>query len=328
MNPLKRFIDDLGRTPVVPLMGLPGIQLTGISINEALFNAQNQISSLLALSRAVQPDALFTMMDLTVEAEFLGSDLKLSDEDLPAVSGHILEDEADLEVIFGDKPTGGRMALFAEVVSGLKDELDIPVCAYVIGPLTLAGELMDITVVMKATRKNPELLHRVLANSTRVIMGYASLLENAGADLICILEPSAVMMSAKIYWEFSGRYCSKIISEGIAGMSVLHICGDTNHLIAEMAKTGANGLSLDKQVDLPSANDCMGGDTVLIGNIDPVSVVNFDDEEMVKRKSRALYRSMNARNNFILSTGCDVPPNAPIENLVAMMQAADDSGGV
>lgn len=328
MNPLKQFVDDLGRTPIVPLMGQPGIQLTGVSINEALFNAQNQIGSLLALCEAVQPDALFAMMDLTVEAEFLGCGLKLSDDDPPAVSGHLLKDEADLDAIFDGASTGGRMALFAEVVTGLKDALDIPVCAYVIGPLTLAGELMDITVVMKATRKNPELLHRVLANNTRVIMDYVALLENAGADLICILEPSAVMMSAKIFWEFSGSYCHKIISNGIAGMSVLHICGDSNHLIAEMEKTGANGLSLDKQVDLPSAHDGLGGDTVLIGNIDPVSVVAFDDAETVKGKSRALYRSMGTRKNFILSTGCDVPPNAPIENLVAMMQAVDDSGGV
>lgn len=324
MNPLKQFIDDLGRTPIVPLMGLPGIQLTGASTKEALFNAQNQIGSLLALSEAVQPDALFAMMDLTVEAEFLGCDLKFSDEDPPAVSGLLLKDEADLEAVFGGEPTGGRMALFAEVVTGLKDALDIPVCAYVIGPLTLAGELMDISVVMKATRKNPELLHRVLADNTRVIMAYAALLENAGADLICILEPSAVMMSSKIFWEFSGRYCSKIISEGIAGMSILHICGDSNHLIAEMEKTGADGLSLDKQVDLPSAYDGLGGETVLIGNIDPVSVVTFDEAETVRRKSRALYRSMGARKNFILSTGCDVPPNAPVENLVAMMQAAGD----
>jgi uroporphyrinogen decarboxylase len=106
-------------------------------------------------------------------------------------------------------------------------------------------------------------------------------------------------------------------------MSVLHICGDTNHLIAEMEKAGSDGLSLDKQVDFPSAYDALQGDTVLIGNIDPVSVMAFDDADSVKRKSKGLLDAMGERKNFILSTGCDVPPNAPIANIRAMMEASE-----
>ena len=321
MNRLSGFVKQLGRVPIVPLIGFPGTRLTGISIKKALFDPQAQISALLALSETVRPDALFTMMDLTVEAEFLGCGLKISEDDPPAVATCVLKDQNTPASLFENTTTGGRMPLFAEVVAGLKKSLDIPVGAYVIGPMTLVGELMDIASVMKATRKNPDLLHQLLSGATQVIMNYVSLLEKAGADIICILEPSAMMISPEQFQEFSGRYCSQIFSKGISVMSILHICGDTNHLIAEMERTGPDGLSLDKQVDFPKAYGTLRNDTVLIGNIDPVSVLTFDDADTVKRKSQELLQAMKGKKNFILSTGCDVPPDAPIENIQQMMAA-------
>lgn len=321
MNKLGRFINALGRVPIVPLIGFPGTRLTGVSIKQALFDPHAQVDALLALHEAVQPDALFAMMDLTVEAEFLGCELKIADDDPPTVADGVLKNQSIPSSVFANKITGGRMPLFADVVAELKKALAIPVGAYVTGPLTLAGQLMDIAGVMKATRKNPDMLHLLLSGATQVIMNYAALLESAGADIICILEPSAVMISSAQFQEFSGRYCSQIISQSVSGISILHICGDTNHLIGEMEKTGSNGLSLDKQVDLPNTCQTLQPDTVLIGNLDPVSVLTLDDADAVRRKSRELLDAMNGKDNFILSTGCDVPPNAPIENIQSMMAA-------
>lgn len=319
MNRLKPFINDVGRVPAVPLAGFPGIQLTQTSVRENLFDPGTQIKSLLALYEKVTPDALFTMMDLTVEAEFLGCTLTITDDDPPAVADPVLKDDQFSDAFFDDKTVGGRMPLFAEVVSELKHALDVPVCAYVIGPLTLAGEIMDLVHVMKATRKNPDQLHRVLAKCTEVIIHYAMLLENAGADLICVLEPSAMMISAVQFPEFSGRYCQKIFAEGISGIRVLHICGDTNHLVLEMEKTGADGLSLDKQVVLPQVYDTLKKDTVLIGNIDPVSVLTLSDADAVKAASLELVQAMQGKDHFVLSSGCDIPPLAPIDNIRALV---------
>ncbi len=321
MNQLKMFMNQFDRTPVVPLIGFPGTRLTGVSIKTALFDPQAQINALLALAAEVKPDALFTMMDLTVEAEFLGCELKISENDPPAVAKGVLEDADHVQEAFENKATGGRMPLFAEVAAGVKKELDIPVGSYVIGPFTLAGELMGINRVMKATRKNPEMLHQLLSYASRVIMDYIGLLESAGSDIICILEPSAMMISPVQFEEFSGRYCQHIISEGIQQISILHICGDTSHLIGEMEKTHPDALSLDKQVDFSNAYKFLQHDTVLIGNIDPVSVVTFGDADSVKHRCGELLDAMKGKENFILSTGCDVPPNAPVDNIKAMIAA-------
>ena len=323
MNKLNQFIEEMGRVPVVPLVGNPGARLIGKTLKECLTDAPTQIKALLTLCEAIKPDALFAMMDLTVEAEFLGCGLNFPENDPPAVRHPVLTDVARVADVFANKTIGGRMPLFAEVVSGLKQAIDIPVCAYVIGPLTLAGEIMDLVRVMKATRKAPAALHQVLARSTGLIINYIHLLEDAGADLICILEPSAMMISPSLFPEFSGQYCRKIISEGITKMSVLHICGDTNHLISEMLATGPDGLSLDKQINMPDVYPKLTHNTVLIGNIDPVSVVTLGDPAAIRKQSAEMIKAMAGKKHFIFSTGCDVPQDAPLENLKAMMSVRD-----
>ncbi len=318
MNNLKEFVKNAGYVPIVPLVGNPGAKLVGKTLKECLTDAAIQTSALVALYEEIKPDAMFVMMDLTVEAEFLGCDLIFSDNDPPAVSNPVLEDFSKLEEIFSKTDIGGRMPLFAEVVRGLKKAIDVPICVYVIGPFTLAGEIMDLKHAMKCTRKQPAILHHILEKTTELIIKYISSLEVSGADMICILEPSAMMISPAQFMEFSGQYCRKIIS-CITKMSVLHICGDTNHLISEMESTGADGLSLDKQVSMPDAYSKLNGNTVLIGNIDPVTVITLSDPKNIRKKSIEMIKEMAGKKNFILSTGCDVPQDAPIDNLKAMM---------
>jgi uroporphyrinogen decarboxylase len=319
MNRLSRFIENLGRTPIIPLAGFPGISLTGRSMKDNLTDADTQMKTLIALYKEIQPDAMFTMMDLTVEAEFLGCDLRFPEDDSPAVKDHVLKNVEDVESLFDGKTIGGRMPLFAEVVTGLKRELNVPICAYVIGPFTLAGELLELGQVVRAIKKNKERLHRVLPKTADIVTNYASLLALAGADLICILEPSGVMLSPSQFEEFSGNYCKRVFSSGLPTMKVLHICGNTTHLISKMEEVGPDGLSLDSVVHFPQIYDVLKSDTVLIGNLNPVALLMQGTPQKVKSQSEELLKSMRRRKNFILSSGCDIPQSAPIENIRAMM---------
>jgi len=319
MNELKKFIDDLGRIPIIPLIGNPGAKIIGKSLKDCLTNAETQASALVALYKEIQPDGMFAMMDLTVEAEYLGCELIFNENDPPAVLQPAFEKIHDIEKLFANKNTGGRMPLFAEVIEKVKRVIDVPICAYVIGPFTLAGQIMNLGLAMKSTRKSPKFLHMALKECSRIIIEYIKLLEDAGVDLVCILEPSAMMISGNHFNEFSGQYCEDIISKGISRMSVLHICGDTNHLIPEMLSTKPDGLSLDKQVNLADIQGTINDGTVLIGNIDPVGVLTFSDPKTVEKESVKIIDSMKEKGNFIFSTGCDVPQEAPLENLKAMM---------
>ena len=128
------------------------------------------------------------------------------------------------------------------------------------------------------------------------------------------------MLSPKQFDEFSGAYIKEIYDSLPECMTVLHICGNTTYILKAMAATGAEGLSLDTPVKLHEVID-MIPDVVLIGNVDPVRVMLQGSPEKVYENTLDLRRKMKGHKNFILSTGCDLPPETPFENIEAFVKA-------
>ncbi|MDI7247232.1 MAG: uroporphyrinogen decarboxylase family protein [Bacillota bacterium] len=109
-------------------------------------------------------------------------------------------------------------------------------------------------------------------------------------------------------------------ADAMTPMMILHICGDTSHLVRNMCATGAHGLSLDSPVDFARAAREADPEVVLIGNVDPVGVMVQETPDGVRRAVRALLDMMEPYENFILSTGCDLPYETPFENIDAFMK--------
>jgi len=61
-----------GRRLVAPLVGFPGLNMTGCTIKLAQQNHGEHFKVLRALAEAFEPDILFPLMDLAVEANALG----------------------------------------------------------------------------------------------------------------------------------------------------------------------------------------------------------------------------------------------------------------
>lgn len=314
------------RTLVIPLLGAPGVKLSNTTLKENLTNKDIQLRTLKLLVEKFQPDGIFPFMDLTVEAEALGLDISFSENENPAVRDHSIKTEEDLESVrLRYRGISGRMPLFIKVVEGLAKDLSIVKGAYTIGPFTLAGELMGVGELSMNVILNPDLAHKFIEFTTSVIKDYAEALLDAGADVIVVLEPSAVMLSPKQFEEFSGRYFSSLVRE-LKSPLLLHICGDTTHLLEKMSETGAIGLSLDSLVDLKEASRIVPDSIALIGNLDPVRVFLQSTPEEVAIATRNLLGKMRGVKKFILSSGCDLPVDTPLENIEAFMHAGRNSG--
>jgi MtaA/CmuA family methyltransferase len=171
-----------------------------------------------------------------------------------------------------------------------------------------------------ATLDKPDLVHRAAEFALDVVIPYAKALTEAGADMICILEPTAMFLSPSAFRAFSGAYVSQLV-DALDAMTLLHICGDTTHLIAEMCETGAEGLSLDAPMDLKATAEHVSEDVILVGNIDPVDVMAQGRPDDVRAAVDHLLKRMHPYPNFILSTGCDLPPETPLANIQALMDA-------
>ena len=312
---------------VAPLMGYPGINLTHTSIKQNEFNWGVQFWTVSELVHEFRPDVAFFMMDLAVEASALGLPVRFPLLESPSVEYHMVKEVADLQQFMAcDVLKDGRARTYIETMKLMSTYLDVIPGAYCTGPFTLAGLMMGANDVALSTVLDPELVLRVLEVATSVIIRYAKALAHAGAKVLAVLEPTSVMLSPDAFWTFSGQYVEQIFKAVPGLVPVLHICGHSNHLFERMAETGAEAFSLDAPVDFPQAAKSIPSDIVLIGNVDPVSVMRDGKAADVTATVRALCEGMKPFSNFILSTGCDLPPDTPLENIRAFMDAGREYG--
>jgi uroporphyrinogen decarboxylase len=197
--------------------------------------------------------------------------------------------------------------------------------AYVTGPYTLSALLMGADDAATATVMNIDKLHTICQFMIEKILEYARLLIASGAQMICILEPSAVMLGPEQFEQFSSQYVRQIIGScKFSGVSTIyHVCGNTMHLIKKMAESGVDALSLDSPetgVDLPAVARQVSTDNIIIGNISPVGALLNGSPKDVEEDVLHLLRNMEPYPNFVLSTGCDLPQEVPKENINAFME--------
>jgi len=58
-----------------------------------------------------------------------------------------------------------------------------------------------------------------------------------------------------------------------------------------------------------------------MGNVDPVGVMKMKTPSEIKTYITDLLQRTATFDNFVLSTGCDLPPHVPAENIVAFFEA-------
>ena len=325
---LFRKAADEKRRLVIPLIGFPGINITGSTIKLAQQNFGEHYKVLKAIAETFKPDGLFPLMDLSVEANALGRYTIFPERESATVS----RDHFDMEDLDSVKEinisSDTRLLGYVETLKLMRIGLPSNILrgAYVTGPYTLSALLMGADDAAMATVMDTEKLHKICRFMTEKILEYVRLLIASGAQMICILEPSAVMLGPEQFEEFSSRYVHQIVEScRYADISTIyHICGNTMHLIKKMAESGVDALSLDSPeigVDLHAAAEQISQDIMIIGNISPIgSILNGSPEE-VEEEVVQLLNKMEPFPNFVLSTGCDLPQEVPIENIQGFMRA-------
>ena len=68
-------------------------------------------------------------------------------------------------------------------------------------------------------------------------------------------------------------------------------------------------------------------DTVVMGNVDPAGVLRMGNPEVVREVTLALLEKCAKYPNFVLSSGCDIPPMTQWENIEAFFAASDEFYG-
>jgi uroporphyrinogen decarboxylase len=316
------------RRLVAPLVGFPGLNLTGCNIKLAQQNYGEHFKVVKEIAGTFKPDAIFPLMDLSVEANALGRYTVFPKEESATVVKEIFHME---ELNYAEKINicyDARLSSYIETMKMMSIGLPASILrgAYVTGPYTLAALFMGADEAALSTIMNPDALHELCAFATEKIQQYVRLLIASGAQMICILEPSAVMLGPDQFEKFSVRYV-RAISENCKYTDVAtiyHICGNSMHLIQKMVDAGVDALSLDSPeigIDLKKVAKKISPEIGIIGNVNPVGSLLRGTPKDVFDEVNELLELMEPYPNFILSSGCDLPQEVPTENILAFMSA-------
>ena len=311
----------------MPVLSFPGMQLTGVTVDALVRSGRRQAECMKAVANRWDTLASVSLMDLSVEAEAFGSPVKFSGDEVPSVTGAIVTGEESLEALkvpaVGDARTGEYVKAIGEAKRLITDR---PVFAGSIGPFSLAGRLMDMTEIMMLCYEEPDWVHGVLEKVTRFLIAYNTALRDTGADGIVMAEPAAGMLSPALMGEFSTPYVKRILDavETDECVFIYHNCGNsTLSLTREILDTGARAFHFGNAIDLGEMLKLMPSDKVVMGNVDPARQFRNGTPESVREATLAVLEKCAGYPNFILSSGCDIPPVSPIENIDAFFDAAN-----
>ena len=202
----------------------------------------------------------------------------------------------------------------------------LEVMAGCIGPFSLAGRLYDMSEIMVAIYTDPEVILQLLDKCTAFILKYCAELKRLGASGVFIAEPAAGLLSNEDCMAYSTVFIRQIVQtlQDDDFAVILHNCGNTGQCTQAMVESGAAALHFGNAIDMVSALQECPSSLLVMGNIDPVGIMKQASPEVVRKETLALLEATASCRNFVLSTGCDVPPQVSQENIAAFFQALDE----
>ncbi|NDV79720.1 uroporphyrinogen decarboxylase family protein [Dysgonomonas sp. 511] len=310
----------------IPVMTHPGIEAIGRTVKEAVTDGQVHYEAIKYLSDKYDIAACTAIMDLTVEAEAFGATAHLTDDEVPSITGRLVSDMESVEALAVPGMDAGRIAEYLKAnrlaVENIKDK---PILSGCIGPYSLAGRLYDMSEIMVGIYIEPDTINLLLEKCTQFIMDYCKHLKTIGTDGVIIAEPAAGLLSNDDCLEFSTKYVKQIVDavQDDNFTVVLHNCGNTGQCTDAMIASGAKALHFGNQIDMTETLKVCPPDIIVMGNLDPVSVFKQATAEEVAAATTNLLEQTKPYKNFVISTGCDIPPHVPVENIEAFFAAVD-----
>lgn len=320
----------------MPVLSFPSIQLLGITVQDLISDSELQARGMKAVAdRTPRAGGAVSLMDLSLEAECFGAPIRVSDDEVPTVIGPVLsmdqdEDErlAQAEAMEVPEIGAGRTQIYIDAMEKAVALIeDRPVFAGVIGPFSLAGRLLDVSEAMIYCYDEPDMVHIVLDKVTQFIIKYIRAYKAVGANGVVIAEPLAGLLSPTLAQEFSGDYCKRIV-EAVRDENfavIYHNCGNTaNITLDSILSCGANAYHFGNAVDMAEILSKVPGDILCMGNLDPAGELRGGTPASVRQATLELMGRCCTHSNYVVSSGCDIPPLSSWDNIDAFFAAVDE----
>ncbi len=324
-NKTRKLLTDKSKT--VPILSFPCVQPLGTTVMELVCSAELQAKSIAFIAERYNTGASLSIMDLSVEAEAFGAKVRFSDSDVPTVEKGIIEDIADAKSITVPEIGASRTQTCIDAIKLAKQTVtDKPVLCSVIGPYSLAGRLFDMTELMIECFDSPDCVEILLSKASEFITRYIKAFKDAGADGVIMAEPAAGLLSPALAEEFSMPFVKRIFKEINSDDFIIgyHNCGNAaNDMLGMIAELGADIIHLGNAISMEKALEVLPEDIIVMGNVNPVLFRTGTPDE-IKAAVQNVFDECSAYDNFMISTGCDVPAASPWDNINAYFEKTNE----
>ncbi len=312
----------------MPVLSFPSISKLGITVKELISDSEIQAKGMAEVAKATDAAASVSLMDLSLEAEAFGSTIQVFEDEVPSVTGCIIESEEDADALQIPEIGAGRTQIYIDAIGKAVEMIeDRPVFAGIIGPFSLAGRLLDVTEAMIYCYEEPDMVHTVLEKTSDFLIKYCEAYKAVGANGVVMAEPLAGLLSPSLAEEFSAEYVKKIVDavQDENFIVVYHNCGDgVLRMTDSILSTGCLVYHYGNAIDMAEMMEKMPADVLVMGNVDPAGVLRNGTPEMIKADTKAIMEKCCKYPNFVISSGCDIPPLTSWENIDAFFEAVEE----
>ena len=325
------------RVPVIAHVFGHAATLAGVRLEDYLHDAEVLARCQLAALRHYGYDAVFAFVDACVEVEAAGAALRFLDEHrypfcvrpCCAVDTDFTRRPLPDPMLDGRMPV--QLAAAGRLRAAVGDEVLVTGCVQ--GPMTLALQLLGAETAMFFAADHPERFERVLDYTTAVAIRFGLAQIEAGVHLPLVFEPggSPALVPASFFREFLlpriGRIFDAFTAAGAVGRW-LHIAGPVQPILPLYGDIGVSIANLDYYVSPAEMAELAPG-ICAAGSVRPMAFV-LDSPTEIFAEATNLIGAYRKRGGFILSSGCEIPPEANpacIEALMAAAKQAAASGG-
>lgn len=302
------------------------MDITGVKWPEAHNNAEMMAKLTMGVCENGGFENFGVPFCMTVEAESMGAVVGLGTKiNEPRVVEYPINSVTEWRNLKSLSLNEGRTKVVLDAIKILKDQnLEVPIIANLVGPVSTASSLMEPVDYYKELRRKPEEAHEFMEFVTENLIYFAKAQIAAGADILAISDPSGTgeILGPKRFEEFAVPYLNKIINavkEDAPGGTIIHICGRLRSVYGMLNLLDSDVISFDAIANVKEVARNVENKAIM-GNVSTLAIEK-GSIDTIKKLGRGCIKS----GANILSPACGIGARTKLENIQTLVGVAKEA---
>lgn len=323
-----RFLrgDAVDRLPFHPIVMRLAARHAGVPYRAFCLEPEAKCAAMIRFAEDYGADWVTVMSDPWCEAEGFGVQVDYPEDGMPRDRGGHLADLAAVERLQPyDLARHARSQGRLREIERFRAQPGDPwfVVGWVEGPIAEYSDLRGTTNASLDFFDAPETVARALDTIVAQALDFITLQVRAGADCIGIGDAFCSQVGPGLYRTFAFERERRMVEHihALGALAKLHICGNTDAILPDMIRTGADIVDVDHLVPSMAPHaPLLGPGQFFCGKSDPVAVIQNGTAEAIRSSVEESVAQAGGR--CIVSAGCELTPDTSPANLRAFAAAA------